>query len=91
MFGVKNDEQEELFSNMLHTAPVNYFARAINCIVQWRNKTLPSNSLHLHGTSDRIIPSRFVKNYTAVKNGSHFMVLNSPEEVNAYIKKILLS
>ncbi|HEY6161094.1 MAG TPA: alpha/beta hydrolase [Bacteroidia bacterium] len=89
MFGVKDGEQKKLFDEMLRTAPANYYARAINCIVHWRNKEVPGDLSHLHGTCDRIIPLRFVKNPTTIKNGSHFMVLNSADEINASLEKIL--
>jgi pimeloyl-ACP methyl ester carboxylesterase len=89
LFGVKKGEQAELFYDMMDKAPEDYTVRAINCIVKWKNTSLPGNLTHIHGTRDRIIPIRNVKNCIPVKGGTHFMIMNSAGELNRILNDLL--
>lgn len=92
LFGVKSKEQGERFERMLNSAPENYFAGAINCIVTWKNTEVPENLIHIHGTSDLILPYSKIENcnYT-IKDGTHFMIADRAEEINAIINEELKS
>lgn len=89
-FGVKDKEQIERFERMLNSAPENYFARAINCIVTWGNREVPENLVHIHGTSDLILPYINIRDcdYT-IAGGTHFMIVNRADEINPIINKEL--
>ncbi|OFY90429.1 MAG: hypothetical protein A3K10_02120 [Bacteroidetes bacterium RIFCSPLOWO2_12_FULL_31_6] len=75
---------------MLDEAPENYFNGAVHCVVKWRNKIRPENLIHIHGTSDRVLPKRKVVgcDYT-IKGGTHFMIINKGEEISEIINKEL--
>ena len=85
-FGVLTKEYTELFRRMLKTAPVNYFKRAVHCIVFWKNKPAHKNIIHIHGTADKILPFRKIKNcdYT-INNGTHWMVMDRADEISKII------
>jgi hypothetical protein len=89
LFGVKKGEQAELFYDMMSKAPKDYPRRAINCIVTWRNSVIPEDLVHIHGTADRIIPFRNVKNCIPLKGGTHFMIMNSAEEMNRMLNEVI--
>jgi hypothetical protein len=89
LFGIKGKEQAALFEDMLNRAPKNYPARAIDCIVTWRNTESPENLVHIHGTGDRIILSGNVKDFIPVRKGSHMMVMNNAEEVSRIVNDVL--
>ncbi len=90
MFGVKSKEQGERFERMLNSAPENYFAGAIHCLITWNNKEIPENLVQIHGTSDLVLPYSKVSNcdYT-IKDGTHFMIVNRSEEINKIINEEL--
>lgn len=90
LFGVKSKEQGERFERMLNSAPENYFAGAINCIVTWQNKEIPENLIHIHGTADLVLPYSKIENcnYT-IKDGTHFMIANRAEEISVIINEEL--
>lgn len=90
LFGVKSKEQGERFERMLNSAPENYFAGAIHCLLTWENKEIPENLVHIHGTSDLVLPYQKISNcdYT-IKDGTHFMVVNRSEEINTIINEEL--
>jgi hypothetical protein len=89
IFGIKKGEQAKLFYDMLDKAPKDYPRRAIECIVRWKNTESPSNLVHIHGTSDLVIPFKNVKDCIPVKKGTHFMVMNSAEEVSRIVNELL--
>lgn len=85
-FGVITKENSESFEQMLNSAPENYFRGAAQCIINWENKEIPNNVIHIHGTGDQILPYKSIKscNYT-IENGTHFMVVTHAEEINKII------
>ncbi len=85
-FGIVTEEQMANFRKMLNEAPENYYSRAVHCIVKWKNEKRPENLIHIHGTLDRVLPYYKLKgcDYT-IKGGSHFMIINKAEEINAII------
>ncbi|MES2590454.1 MAG: alpha/beta hydrolase [Bacteroidota bacterium] len=90
LFGVTNKEQGERFKRMLNTAPENYYKGAVHCILAWMNSEIPKNVIHIHGTADQVLPYKKIVNcnYT-IKDGTHFMIVNKAEEINAIINKEL--
>lgn len=90
-FGVNSQEQKERFLEMLNTAPVNYFKRAVHCIVSWNNKEYPENIIHIHGDRDDVLPHKKIKTDYIIPGGSHFMIINRAEEINDIINKELSS
>lgn len=89
-FGVVTEEQKNNFRKMLDEAPQNYYNGAVHCIVKWRNKTRPQNLVHIHGTTDLVLPYRKIVacDYT-IKGGTHFMIVNKGEEISEIINKEL--
>ena len=89
-FGVTDKEQGKRFEQMLNTAPENYFKGAVHCILTWENKEIPKNIIHIHGTTDLVLPySKILNpNYT-IKKGTHFMVVDRATEISEIINKEL--
>ena len=69
-------------------ANMHFYKWAISAIVTWQNKTAPSNVFHIHGSSDRLLPMRFVKPGFVVNNGGHLMIIENAAEVSAVLKQI---
>ena len=87
-FGVITQEQQTSFRKMLDEAPVNYFNGAIDCIVKWENNTRPEHLIHIHGTSDKVLPhSKVIACDYTIKDGTHFMIINKGEEISRIINK----
>ena len=84
-------DDRNLLLDMLQKTPEKYIQRAIHCIVTWdRLSTSKSvHIVHIHGTTDRVIPIRNLKNVITVKGGNHFMVLNRAEEISEMINREL--
>ncbi len=88
-FGTSSVSDRRLLTQILADTDPAFFKWAIDQIVYWKNKTLPDHFVHIHGTTDRILPVRFVSSNIKVTNGGHLMVFNKPEELSEIIKNEL--
>jgi pimeloyl-ACP methyl ester carboxylesterase len=82
LFGATSKIEKDLLSQILIGTDPNFFKWAIDKIVNWKNTAKLKNIVHIHGTSDRLLPIRFVSCDYKIKDGGHLMLLNKAEEVN---------
>ncbi|RYF99992.1 MAG: hypothetical protein EOO02_15785 [Chitinophagaceae bacterium] len=88
LFGIESEAEKQLLKNILKDTDPNFFAWAINEIVNWKNETIPENLIHIHGNKDRIIPIKNVKADFVIDGGSHFMTVNRSEKMGKIIRQI---
>jgi len=74
--------------NIIKDTNPTFLKWAINQIVNWKNLSVPQNCIHIHGTNDRILPSKHLKVDYTIKNGGHFMTVNKAKEIEVIIKKL---
>lgn len=88
-FGKTSNEDKKLIKEMIDVMDGPFTDWCANQAVYWKNKEIPANLYHIHGTQDRVFPFFHIKNYYKIKGGTHFMIVNRAEEINEYIKEIL--
>ena len=89
IFGANTKEDKALLKQiMMDTNPI-FLKWAIDQIARWKNVTQTKNILHIHGTNDRILPSRFADIDILVTNGGHLMTLNRADEITKILRKQL--
>ncbi|MBL7901495.1 MAG: alpha/beta hydrolase [Bacteroidia bacterium] len=81
-FGTRTRFDKDLLKSILADTDPIFLKWAIDKIVKWKNQAQLKNIFHIHGTSDKILPSSFIKCNILVANGGHFMVLNKSDELN---------
>jgi len=86
--GFKNEDRKEFF-NMIDSMKPGYFPPCIRFMLQWKSDKEPANTLHIHGTKDRVLPHQYIRNFIPVKDGNHAMVLYRADEINAILEKEL--
>ncbi len=84
--GVETAEEKNMVRSYRRSIDQAYADWAINCILNWKNGSVPVNLIHIHGGKDRIFRIKKVKPDHIIANGGHFMVMNKAAEIN----KILL-
>src|SRR5260221_248687 len=57
-FGVKGDEQKKLHKIILKETDIPFTKWAISAILKWKSSKPTHNIIHIHGTSDRLLPYR---------------------------------
>lgn len=88
LFGVTTSTEKLLLKNIIKDTDATFLKWAINQIVNWKNLSVPQNCIHIHGTNDRILPSKHIKVDYPIKNGSHFMTVNKAQEIEKLIKQL---
>lgn len=58
---------------------------AINQIINWKNQDYPENLIHIHGTSDKIFPIKYIKEAILLPRSGHFMIVNRFMEIEQLI------
>jgi pimeloyl-ACP methyl ester carboxylesterase len=89
LFGVKSNFDKQLLKQILIDTDPIFLTWAIDQIVRWTNQAQIENTFHIHGTSDKILPLRFVECDVSIKNGGHLMILNRSEELTNLIREQL--
>jgi pimeloyl-ACP methyl ester carboxylesterase len=79
-----------LILQMTEDANPEFISWAIDAVINWQpTHEITQEVFHIHGTNDHLFPSRLIKNFTAIKKGSHVMNLSMSDEVNAVLRQIL--
>jgi hypothetical protein len=88
--GSKGSKAElKMIDEMLAKTTPKFFKWAIHEILNWKgNPDLPPVT-HLHGTNDKLLPIRFVKDPIRVENGNHLMVIGKAKEINGILAREL--
>ena len=87
--GVTTKEEKAIAHEYRRNVDTRYSNWAVDNLVNWKNKTVPENLYHIHGTSDRIFSIKRTDPDFTIDNGGHLMIMNKSEEVNKCILSIL--
>lgn len=88
--GVEDKEQKQLLREYRQNLNLQYSNWAIDRVVNWQNKWIPPNFIHIHGTKDRIFPiGNIINPDYVIRNAGHLLLMNNAEEVNEIFKKEL--
>lgn len=86
-FGIKTAEEKKLLSEIIRDTDQKFMKWAIDKIVRWKNNIIPSNTILIHGSADRLFPAS--KADIIIPNGGHFMIVSNAKEVSEHIKRII--
>jgi hypothetical protein len=75
------------YLGMIDSMEGDYFKNAINIIVNWNRKETPTNYVHIHGSSDKLLMYKYVKADHTIENGSHAMIVFQGEEIGKIIEE----
>jgi len=89
VFGRNGKEQKKVFLEIIRDTDPDFTKWAIGAILNWKNKEIPANLVHMHGTADRLLPHRLVRADHLIKGGNHVMPMDSHEEVSALLKQLI--
>jgi pimeloyl-ACP methyl ester carboxylesterase len=87
--GVQTEEDKRLFKALLKVADPVFMERATDAVIRWTKKEATNDLVHIHGTSDHILPIQFVQPTHIIKDGTHLMVFNRAEEVSKILEEVL--
>jgi len=89
-FGAKTSEEKELLHSFFENTDPHFFNCAMRSILEWQTRTpLPPGLVHIHGTSDQILPPDLIHDAYWIEGGEHIMICNRAEEVSSLINEHL--
>ena len=88
-FGKTTAEEQVLIDNMIKNVDLAFNEWAVHQAINWENKAPVDNILHIHGDRDKIFPTSFMRDYTCVPGGTHFMIVSKANEVSEIIAREL--
>lgn len=89
ILGGKSKEAKTLLQQIIMDSDIEFVKWAIGAILQWKNKEVPSNLIHIHGTADKLLPYRYVKADHTIQDGTHLLPLDKPTELSDLLKKLI--
>ena len=87
--GVTTKEEKVMAHEYRRNVDTRYSNWAVDNLVNWKNKSVPGNLYHIHGTGDRIFSIKKIKPDYTIDKGGHLMIMNKSVEVNDCINSIL--
>lgn len=91
LFGVKNPQEKTLLDAILEDTNPDFLRWAVSQIVNWKNEFIPENLIHIHGTSDKMLPYRYIKSDYSIENGGHLMIVRESPKISKILRKLILS
>lgn len=82
-------EEKKLLHQIIRESDMGFVRWAISAILHWKNTTIPSNIIHVHGTADKLLPFRYVKADYAIEGGTHVMTLDKHREISLLLKELI--
>ncbi len=80
-------KRAELYKVYLSIRDKQYLQWAIYNVLHWQQNEPLTNLVHIHGDNDEVFPSKHIKEYTKIKNGTHIMILNKAKTISRIIEK----
>lgn len=90
-FGTETSEEKTLLRNIIRDTDPYFMKWAIGSILTWKNSQPLNGIIHIHGTHDKVLSPRNIKNYIPVSKAGHFMNVNRAKEINSILRKHLPS
>lgn len=87
-FTSETKEDKKMLRSMISKSDAHFIRWAMNAVLTWKNKEVPQNMLHIHGTKDGILPKRFTKPTHVIQKGGHLMILTSANEINKIFTEV---
>lgn len=83
----ESKQNTPVFKAMINDKDPEFMQRSIHMIVNWKNTDKPSNLIHIHGTKDRTLPLRNIKDAVEVKGGGHMVTLVRANEISTLLNE----
>lgn len=84
-FGMKTTEEKSLLKSILNDTDSYFLKWAMRAICLWNNEKVPEKFTHIHGSADRILPYKKIKDAKKIDNGGHLMVFKNASELSLVI------
>ena len=84
-FGSFAKKKVDIDNKYLSVRDAKYLKWAIFNVLNWKQEQTLSNVIHIHGVNDEVFPSKHLKDFIPIKNGTHVMILNKANTISKII------
>ena len=88
VMGAKSKTDKKHLWSVISRVDLSFVKWCIWSIGRWNLKTPQPNVIHIHGSSDNLLPYRYVKPDYTIPGGGHLMVMNKAADISALLKKL---
>lgn len=88
-FGLQTPRDQHLLKSIIQDTSPPFFIWAIDKILRWEQPSALERCIHLHGTADRILPARTIRNAQWINGGGHLMTITHAEQVGEWLRENL--
>ena len=81
-------KRADLYTNYLSVNDAKYLNWALYSLLHWQQEKASKNTDHIHGDNDHIFPSKHIKNFIKINDGTHVMILLKAKEISEIITSI---
>ena len=85
------EKRLKLYKKYLTVRDENYLSWSIRELILWDQIRPLDNTIHIHGTNDKIFPIIFIKNCIKLCEGDHAIILKKSDWLNKEIPKLIES
>lgn len=89
-FGDVIKQRIKLYEIYLSMRDKKYLDWAIEQVVCWNRTVIDPRVIHIHGDADEVFPAKNIKEFIAVKGGTHLMILNRFRWMNSHLPELIL-
>lgn len=79
----------QLYKQYLSVSEKEYLEWAIENMVCWQQMEPLPGIVHIHGTADQVFPTKLIKDFIPLKDGTHIMILNKFRWFNKHLPSLL--
>lgn len=89
ILGGRDAKEKSLLRQIIMDSDVSFVRWAISAILNWENRIIPGNLIHIHGSADKLLPLKYVKSAHIIEGGTHVMTLDKHAEISRLLKALI--
>lgn len=89
LFGKNSESLIRIMERFFTMRDIRYSKWAMDIVVNWKESSLTTDLLHIHGTKDTVFPAKHINNAIFVEDGTHLMIFNKATTVSKHILNFL--
>jgi pimeloyl-ACP methyl ester carboxylesterase len=89
MNGIEAAEDLAVFKGFAEGRDIELLRWSVDQALTWRGSVAADNVTSIHGTTDRLLPIRYVKPDYRIEGGTHFMIVTQGPEISALMDRLL--
>ena len=86
---MKSAANRQLMRTIIRAGDDRFIRWALNAVLDWDNREIPSPFFHIHGTRDEVFPIGLTNPTHIVPKGGHMFLMSHPAMINDILQQIL--